>query len=105
MLKIRALTHYNKMIRWAEKQSKRKRADCDVMLDEIGEHWHGDFRPYCERMGLKFCENGCPLYGKEKTAGGEHCCNGLWQSMNQSKTWGTRTKRAKKVREYIESHG
>ena len=104
MIKIVALTHYNKMIRWAEKQPKHGSVDPTVMEDEIGECWEGDYCSYCKHAKNNLCD-GCPLFRGLKKFNVENCCDGLWQAMDKSKTWGTWTKRAKKVMEYIESHG
>jgi hypothetical protein len=107
-LKQKALAHYDRMIEWAEKQPKRVRVDEFSMFSDIGEGWDSDNCPYCDAHNAMCfgCEMN-PLKTKATTKiyGSMFCCGALWSEMNESSTWGTWVKRARKVREYIEKHG
>jgi len=105
--KTKALKHYDRMIKWAEKQKPRERLSFNFkgyhrMQKELGEHWGGVYCPYC--TNLKETGNRlCPL--TKNNCFGFNCCEGLWGKMRGSKTWGTWVKRAKLVREYIRENG
>jgi hypothetical protein len=107
-LKQKALAHYDRMIAWAEKQPKKVIADANVMLEKLGESWHGEFCIYCKsREDQCF---GCllnPIITRfaSREFGQVMCCGGLWREMQVLCTWGTWVKRARAVREYIEQHG
>ena len=102
-----AIAHYNRMIKWAEKQPKRGRirevssmSRSVSMMAEIGEDWDGYYCSYCINPfnEIEECIN-CPINENS------NCCGGLWEKMNISLTWGTWVKRAKLVREYIRKNG
>ena len=101
-LKLKALAHYDRMIAWAEKQPKRNVVNEDHMEYDIGENWRGGGCVYCTEY---FRKAQCSLSDADCEDDSRHCCNGLWDAMNHSKTWLTWVKRARKVREYIEKHG
>ena len=96
-IKKEALAHYDRMIKWAEKQNPRGRVNGYKIRGEIGEVWASYDCSYCNKYGLS-CSR-CPLNLDT------WCCNGLYGDMCKSKTWGTWIKRAEKVREYIEENG
>lgn len=93
-----AIAHYDRMIEWAKKQPQRKIPDDCDMLCEIGENWFSNGCTYC----LKYFDGSCDTCALQAKRG---CCNGLWESMNRSETWGTWVKRAEKVRQYIIDNG
>jgi len=100
-IKKDALAHYDRMIAWAEKQPPRKSCLGNDMSEQIGEN-HGP--GYCSYCGKNYtdCQK-CELWKPHKKL--FECCNGLWQKMHDSKTWGTWVKRARRVRQYIEENG
>lgn len=99
----KSIAHYDKMIEWAEKQKPKKTTNRKEMESEIDESWFAFDCDFCNKYNNGgFCSTECPLTKNGCYSG---CCNGLWQKMNSSKTWGTFVKRAKKVREYIIEHG
>ena len=95
-VKEESLAHYDRMIPWAEKQDPNEPAIRGKMLVDLGEHWGGEFCPYCKRSACG-CQD-CQLNN-------ESCCAGLWPRMARSKTWGEWIPAAKCVRQYIEEHG
>ena len=99
-LKQRALKHYDRMIRWAEKQPKRKFPFSGDMERAIGEEWHSGDCPYCQKYDPFACFSTslCPLVEGD-------CCGGLWKDMSTRRTWSGWVNAAKKVRAYIKQHG
>lgn len=102
------LNHYDRMIRWAKKQMPKKRTFEIKMALSIGESWHGEYCPYCQKylFGTGDCKE-CPLKDKDKKekSWSGRCCSGLWHEMNRSKTWGKWVEAAQKVRQYIKANG
>jgi len=99
-IKQKAIEHYDRMIAWAEKQRVNGFPLLTIMFDEIGEHWDGEYCPYC--LTYKSCSC-CNLDIISKAT--FHCCNGLWSKMYRAKTWKTWIKYAKQVRQYIIDNG
>jgi hypothetical protein len=103
----KALAHYDRMIKWAEKQPLGGHAD-NSMHYELGESEYGEDCSYCKKY---YQIGGCLLNSndREKPCSipwyTNHCCNGLWDKMESAKTWGTWIKYAKQVRDYIRENG
>jgi hypothetical protein len=95
-IKRDALAHYDRMIKWAEKQDPKGFVNHLFMYRDIGETWYSDYCPYCKKY--PGCEK-CPLEKHKK------CCDGLWSEMNKQPTWGKWIEAAKKVRKYIKKYG
>lgn len=74
-LKQKALAHYDRMIKWAEKQPKRKLVDCEYMYESIGEIWVDTDCAYCKKiekynLDCNFCRLCVVNYDSR------HCCGG-----------------------------
>lgn len=99
-LKRKAIKHYDEMIAWAEKQHKSGQIDSDIMNTCIRQNWSGKYCAFCQRF--ENCNN-CPLEDKKYYDIRYHCCKGFWKKMNDSKTWSSWLKYAKKIRQMIQN--
>ena len=99
MLKTKneAIQHYDKMIKWAEKQNKYKIPSVSKMYYEIKTTWAGQHCSYCNIHNTTCFL--CELHSKNS------CCDGLWLRMDRSKTWKEWIKYAKKIKRFIEKNG
>jgi hypothetical protein len=82
-LKKKVIAHWERMIVWAEKQSKEKRVSKEEMLNAIGERWTSLYCDYCT-VYSNICSR-CPL---DKML---YNCNDSpspWRDVNNSYTWG-----------------
>jgi hypothetical protein len=90
----KSIEHWERMVTWAKTQPKRARVDYETMYECISEDWFSTCCPLCQ-----LCESNCrdcPLFLDGQGCGG---CYGdsdyrPWNSVNESKTWGTWVKRA-----------
>jgi hypothetical protein len=98
--KFRAIRHYDRMIKWAEKQNPDFGPDYDIMYEKIGENWYANSCTYCAKA-----HNDCILCKLNGSAASYHCCNGLWRKMSSCYTWKEWIEGAKEVREHIKKHG
>ena len=87
-----AISHWERMIAWAEKQPKDEEACLVIMFDQLRESWLGYNCSFCQANLT--CET-CILVGEEG------CCNGLWKQVCDVLTWGDWIGRAKNVLNYI----
>lgn len=101
-IKEEALAHYDRMIKWAEKQSNYIHPHYSTMNSELGEGWTSVDCSYCQEYSYD-CEHNCPLYISTSSYFG--CCNGLWRLLNKVNTWQEWAEAAKAVRAYIKEHG
>ena len=99
-MKRKAIAHYKRMIKWAKTQNPRARADIVKMSYELKDCWSSDECVYCEEY--IFCGE-CPLASPNWEI--EGCCGGLWDKMDDARTWKTWIKYAEQVLEYIKENG
>lgn len=105
-IKQQAIEHYERMIKWAEKQNSSHLAIASTMRLSINENWFGGFCGYCNNKPRKVTARltdkcvGCELGRSVFT-----CCDDLWETMNSSMTWKEWITNAKKVLEYIKENG
>lgn len=97
-LQREALTHYECMIQWVLTQDLSAPVSRTEMENAIGESWHADFCPYCQKCNTFLCGD-CPL----QTDKG--CCNGSWFNMNFADSWGDWLKYADKVKQEVIKRG
>jgi len=99
-----AIMHYDRMIKWAEKQPQDEPVKFLKMERYIGESWGDDDCPYCEKY---FHDDSviCPLSNNSLTCDGDICCNGIFGELSDATTWNTWLEYAKQVREYIRENG
>ena len=99
-LKILTIEHYERMIKWAEKQDGRKRICQTKMEIEIGESYFSDSCPFCDAFHDEYrgCSC-CPLRLNESGT----CCDYMWSELYHSKRWGEWIRNAKRVIEFVEN--
>ena len=111
-IKKETLAHYERMIKWAEKQNDDECAEFDLLSDfmsvEIDETWEGHHCPICKFYyvrnsegisGVSFMGCGdCPL-----SLSGNDCnyADSFWTKMDDSKSWSEWIIYAKKLYEVI----
>lgn len=107
-----AIAHYKRMQKWVRTQLQKDYPSRHLMFIAIGEKWGETDCIYCLVNNIT-CST-CGLWGKEylqhKEEGEEYlrgvgCCNGLWEKVNDSKTWGEWLEASKKVVKYIKKYG
>ncbi len=99
-LKILTIEHYERMIKWAEKQDGRERICPTKMEIEIGENYFGDSCPFCEEFhGESYGCGCCPLKKNENVT----CCDDRWSELYNSKRWGEWIRNAKRIIEFVEN--
>lgn len=99
-LKILTIEHYERMIKWAEKQDCRKSVDSAKMEIELGESYFGRDCPFCKAFHVD--STGCfvcPL----KTSNIVTCCDDRWRELYNSKIWGEWIRNAKRIIEFVEN--
>lgn len=79
-LKEQTLAHYDRMIKWVEKQDPDDTPISLKMLDEIKENWQGDYCPLCNKF---FKCSYCPI----AKMGHECCFETPWTKLANAKTW------------------
>ena len=97
-----AIAHYKRMQKWVRTRHKEGYPHGYLMFVAIDETWGVEDCIYC-RVNNKNCE-GCELRG-EGYFEYEGCCNGLWNEMNDSQTWGEWLEASEKVVEYVKKYG
>ncbi|MEN6320633.1 MAG: hypothetical protein ABFD82_17995 [Syntrophaceae bacterium] len=108
----KTLKHYDEMIEWAKGQKAREYASADKMYDEIGQEWHGEFCPLCQKFYIYDLQDvgspptsrcgKCPLYAKYGQCG-TWLGKTAWKNMDNSGTWKTWICHATSMREQIAS--
>ena len=108
-----SLKHWERMLRWADKQPLDTPVSCVEMKEDIGEIWTGDDCPLCkifdESENDILCELRqlrliCPLYAKFGVCGVSGDVNpNLWHTVSTSATWGDWVVNAKKFYSQLES--
>jgi hypothetical protein len=89
-----AISHWERMIAWAEKRSNEI-IDINIMVNNINELWFAEDCSFCFKFGGdNFCLT-CPLDNKNG------CCDGLWELTCKVNTWEEWVERAKDVLNYI----
>jgi len=97
----KSILHWRRMIKWAEKQPKKNRANHQYMYGEIGEWWDSlscDLCKVCDDHGD--CPE-CPLsikYGSCKYPG-----KNMYRSVVLSLTWEEWLKNARRMLRQLES--
>ncbi len=92
-----SISHWKRMIKWAEKQDEKDTAIMSVMEKEIKEDWCGDSCSLCNEFGCI----ACPLHIKYGACSGKS--KNLWNKVNDSYDWKEWTKNAKRFLKQLES--
>ena len=98
-LKILTIEHYERMIKWAEKQDGRRSVDSAKMDIELGESYFGDDCPFCDAFHDEY--RGCSCCPLKKNENG--CCDNRWSELYNSKRWGKWIRNAKRIIEFVEN--
>ena len=103
-LKKRTIKHYNKMLEEANKFPQKGMPN----YLELSEDWGSNTCPFCNEFKAYNCFNDscyrCPLCGTDKLKldPSYYCCNGLWEKMDNARTWKTWKKYAQLIIEMVE---
>ena len=99
-LKILTIEHYERMIKWAEKQDCRKSVYSAKMEIELGENYFSRDCPFCDAFHDEYRGCGCcPLKKNENVT----CCDDRWRELYNSKKWGEWIRNAKRIIEFVEN--
>jgi len=108
-----SLKHWERMIRWADKQPLDTPVSQVEMKEDIGETWIGEDCSLCkifeDSSNDMFCQSNrlgliCPLYTKFGVCGvSGGVSTNLWHTVSTSKTWGDWVVNAKKFYSQLES--
>lgn len=91
-----SITHWERMIAWAEKQPGNQNINYVAMARGIRETWFGEYCILCAFFNKNAKCLGCPLENRD-----DGCCSGLWYEVATSSNWGEWIERAKDVLAYI----
>lgn len=99
--KEEALAHYDRMFAWVRTQLIDDYVDMGTMQTCIGESWYASCCCYCHTYYFDH-DNPCSMCPLNKD---RKCCNGLWDELNNSRTWKEWLQNVWPVRDYIEKFG
>lgn len=101
----KSISHWKRMIKWAEKQNGWERVSKFIMWENIHETWFMDYCSLCYEFSCSIIPATCPLcnkYGSCSHRGSGTKVN-KWDSVYRARIWGEWVVAAKQLLKQLES--